>query len=1143
MKNIRVFISSPGDVKQERFIAKKVIQDLASDFADYANVKALLWEDMPLEATASFQEGINKIVNEQLVDIAVFILWSKLGSPLGHIFKKADGSDYQSGTEYEYDMMFQSYKQSGNPSILAYFKNAPFSEAIVSLRTETEIREAIRQNENVKDFIKTNFKDSESGISYANYKFDGPETFETQLRTHLTELIKRKIGQDVEIASWKGNPYMGLSAFSYDSRSIFCGRRRAINEISKSVISSLDKGKKSSLIILGESGSGKSSLVYAGLVPFICEGYGKRKDYFRIIQTTPSQFGGKIHEGIVEKLLNSERNGNDNYSEPIFVFDQFEEFFTDPLINEEERNKTLELLSDLVKSHKMWIIFCMRNDFYNRFAQYSMFGKIKDESILYDIPSMSVAEISSIIEEPAKKAGLKWEIKNSGVGLSKIIIDDAVRLKVLPLIEFGLFELYHHRTDDNILTFKAYQEIGGLDGAIIDYVDRFFISLTEAERAMFFEIISSVVTISKDNQTSFVRKTALLSDIAKTPEHKALLKKLIDNHILVSDKDASGSPTVTIIHEILITQWQAVKNWVLQEAEFIEDNNYYENRSQRWLDSNKAKNELIADKESLVKAEYFLLVWKKYASHSALSFLTQSIKTANRNGYIKESILFAVIMAVVSPFLLNFKSQGWYCILCLIGFFFHHLAIKLLGRPKYETAKGSLIYYAVFFVVSVLGLVLQNNQPSTELTINLQSFIPIAVLFKFIITSIEYARRRLWQKRIFDFSGRYATIVNRVKKWSVLVASLLLVLFTIIIWVVGMSNLSKKEEHLSSMIEDHFDSFDKNRYSFSQEDYYKINLDKKDFLIEYFSDQIEDSNDPKYALQYANCLYNLAEPDLALDELKDRDDIYSKLMKLKCYMVNGNLEAAEKIAEDYSENYFITDSKEMSFLEIIWAMEMLGRFDLALHEYEKMDANQFSWDSPEYAILRGNIELANGNKRGALYYFDYVIEFDSSYKENIAQDLFALKWFGGLDDKIYDAFIKEEGYSKITAYTTKADVGITNYYKSQLIGRWYREYDSKIQSFTINPGQNICQNAIFKKNLDQESITLRSENTLLSTCNYYRFHQGKNVVYFEEFNYDIGVVSLSFIEDCRNDTLFLRQVDPSKPDSIGQPYYMFKSEF
>jgi len=122
MKTLRIFISSPGDVAEERDKAKQVIAMLQRDYGDQVTLKPVLWEDLALGADASFQQGIDLMLSkDQGIDIAVFILWSRLGSPLGAAITKSDGSPYRSGTEREFDMMLEARKQSGDdrPFLLA----------------------------------------------------------------------------------------------------------------------------------------------------------------------------------------------------------------------------------------------------------------------------------------------------------------------------------------------------------------------------------------------------------------------------------------------------------------------------------------------------------------------------------------------------------------------------------------------------------------------------------------------------------------------------------------------------------------------------------------------------------------------------------------------------------------------------------------------------------------------------------------------------------------------------------------------------------------------------------------------------------------------------------------------------------------
>ena len=140
MKTIRIFISSPGDVAEERERARQVVEQLRRRYAGQFDLKAVLWEDLPLQADTSFQQGIELVLSgERGIDIAVFILWSRLGSPTGAFARKPDGSAYRSGTEREFDLMLAARQEnkrrdpaSDAPKILIYTRKdeASFDERL-----------------------------------------------------------------------------------------------------------------------------------------------------------------------------------------------------------------------------------------------------------------------------------------------------------------------------------------------------------------------------------------------------------------------------------------------------------------------------------------------------------------------------------------------------------------------------------------------------------------------------------------------------------------------------------------------------------------------------------------------------------------------------------------------------------------------------------------------------------------------------------------------------------------------------------------------------------------------------------------------------------------------------------------------------
>ena len=228
---IRIFISSPGDVVEERELARKVIEQLRRRYSGRLDLKAVLWEDMPLEADISFTEGIDLVLSDSGIDIAVFILWSRLGSPTGAFFARPDGSEYRSGTEREFALMLAARRQSGGvrPNILVYARadESTFEERLRGQPTDAK-SQLLDQKRLVEGFIREEFQDPERRTNIRAYhSFDRPQTFSQRLRVHLAELLDGIAGDGGGEPLWnvdeQGPPFLGLAAYQFEHAAIFLG--------------------------------------------------------------------------------------------------------------------------------------------------------------------------------------------------------------------------------------------------------------------------------------------------------------------------------------------------------------------------------------------------------------------------------------------------------------------------------------------------------------------------------------------------------------------------------------------------------------------------------------------------------------------------------------------------------------------------------------------------------------------------------------------------------------------------------------------------------------------------------------------------------------------------------------------------------
>ena len=254
---LRVFISSPADVRPERLIAERVIRRLAREFAYHFVVEAVLWEREPLVAGEHFQA---RIVPPRETDIVVVILWSRLGVPLpsNEYLGPLSGKPV-TGTEWEFEDALASYRERRLPDLLLYRKKARIT---ASLEDETALHEQLAQKHLVEDFMLRWTRGADGkAFTAASWEFEGPAAFEELVEGHLRELIRRRITRPDEgapVVRWhEGSPFRGLQSFEIEHAAVFFGRTRARNELRELLARQAVRGV-AFVLVIGASGSGKS---------------------------------------------------------------------------------------------------------------------------------------------------------------------------------------------------------------------------------------------------------------------------------------------------------------------------------------------------------------------------------------------------------------------------------------------------------------------------------------------------------------------------------------------------------------------------------------------------------------------------------------------------------------------------------------------------------------------------------------------------------------------------------------------------------------------------------------------------------------------------------------------------------------------
>jgi tetratricopeptide (TPR) repeat protein len=676
---IRVFISSPGDVAEERAKAREILEQLQRYYGERVTIVPVLWEELPLPAAASFQEGIDLVLSERhRVDIAVFIMWSRLGSPLGGGLRKVDGSEYRSGTEREFDLMLAARAQSqdGRPHLLAYVRDdeAAFRTVLQRLGKD-DLPEAIEQRRLAEAFVREWFFDEEGRNVRAYHSFQDPVSFAHRLRVHLRAMIEELLQMEAGAASvWTdGSPYRGLEVFDLEHASIFFGREAEVCEVELMLRRRAAESGCASVVVIGASGAGKSSFVRAGVshsllrenvdpetvewrravvMPREAEEHWGRRLAAALTSAgaLPEAAGaGLTVDRLGEAMQGSLRSAWELGLLPAFrrvseqaggavrlllIVDQLEELFTGQRFAETERRAFLEAVVFLAKTGWIRVILTLRSDYYAAAQVEPAFMDLKGNPAAeacpgwFDLLPPGPASVRALIERPAALSGLRFEREpGTGRGLEDLIAADAAQGGTsLPLLEYTLNELYEHRDrESGMLTFAAYQGLGGVKGALATRAEREFGELTPAVRKEFGPVMAELVTLGVAGTSERpARRPQRFDALGSNEARRQLLERLIAARLLTADRDEQGRSVVMLAHETLLWEWARLKALIQERVDFLRFRAHLEEACVRWMEGGKEPELLSRDREVERKAVRWIASGQLGAETPVARYLAES---------------------------------------------------------------------------------------------------------------------------------------------------------------------------------------------------------------------------------------------------------------------------------------------------------------------------------------------------------------------------------------------------------------------------------------------------------------------------------------------------------------------------------------
>jgi WD40 repeat protein len=400
-----------------------------------------------------------------------------------------------------------------------------------------------------------------------------------ELRERPTAPVARRIIISEELLTTQiavpaRNPYKGLQAFQEADSDDFFGREALVGQI----IERLAEPDGRFLAVVGPSGSGKSSVVKAGVLPALRRGDLPGSSNWFFVEMTP---GSDVFTQLEEALLRAAVNRVDNLGELlrgdatgltqavnrllpsegdlVLMIDQFEEVFT--LVNDEDtREHFLHLLYTAVTdpASRLRVIVTLRADFYDRPLLYEGFGALVQTRTQVVLP-MSAFELEHAIANPARRVGIQVDADL----LAAIIADVRDEPGALPLLQYALTEVFERRSDHH-MTLTAYEEIGGILGVLARRANIVYEGLNQPQKAIARQIFLRLVT--QNEQARDTRRRARRTEFASLGD-SAAVQSVLDAfgqyRLLTFDRQPdTREPTVEIAHEALLAQWAQLREWL-----------------------------------------------------------------------------------------------------------------------------------------------------------------------------------------------------------------------------------------------------------------------------------------------------------------------------------------------------------------------------------------------------------------------------------------------------------------------------------------------------------------------------------------------------------------------------------------------------
>ena len=378
-------------------------------------------------------------------------------------------------------------------------------------------------------------------------------------------------------------PFPGLRAFTPQDRRFFFGRDPLLDRLEA------DLERHPFLAVLGSSGSGKSSLVMAGLVGRL----ESRSDSLNFVRVVPGSTPiANLERGLRRSSLGPLLEGRgDRADGALLMVDQFEEVFTlctDPAQQERYFAQLLSL------SRVLPVVVTMRADFWGSVAPHADLRRAMEQHQIL-VPPMNPRELRGAIEQQAAAVGLRFDTDLAATILQDVTSEPGA----MPLLQHALLELWKRR-HGRWLRVEEYRAVGGVVQAISSTAETIWAQLDAGDRARVRHVFTRLTRVDADDHggSRDTRRRVELSELIPAGEEPgplhALVRRLADSRLVVTNRSSeTGQETIEVAHEALIRHWPRLRSWLDEDRAMLQKLAMLAQAAREWDEGGREEGLLI----------------------------------------------------------------------------------------------------------------------------------------------------------------------------------------------------------------------------------------------------------------------------------------------------------------------------------------------------------------------------------------------------------------------------------------------------------------------------------------------------------------------------------------------------------------------